>query len=97
MLTARVKILTEVGKFEGVSPFGIYDLVGNAWEWTASDFTAYPNGKLPDAFTGKSNLKTIRGGSFEATKDFATTTYRIGWAATGAVNYDRTGFRCVKN
>ena len=88
---------TEVGKFEGVSPFGIYDLVGNAWEWTASDFTAYPNGKLPDAFTGKSNLKTIRGGSFEATKNFATTTYRIGWAATGAVNYDRTGFRCVKN
>ena len=87
----------EVGADKGASPFGIYDLSGNAWEWTASDFAAYPNGRLPNAFNGKSNLKTIRGGSFEATKDFATTTYRIGWAATGAVNYDRTGFRCVKN
>lgn len=86
-----------VGTNQGASPFGIYDMSGNAWEWTSSDFAAYPKGKLPAAFTNKSNLKTIRGGSYEATKDFATTTYRIGWAATGAVNYDRTGFRCVKN
>ncbi|MEO6589972.1 MAG: bifunctional serine/threonine-protein kinase/formylglycine-generating enzyme family protein [Pyrinomonadaceae bacterium] len=91
------KVFAEVGKFKGASPFGNYDMSGNAWEWTSSDFKAYPNGKLPEAFVGKPNLKTIRGGSFEATKDFATTTYRIGWAATGAVNYDRTGFRCVKN
>ncbi len=87
----------EVGKYKGASPFGIYDMSGNAWEWTASDFKAYPNGKLPEAFAGKTNLKTIRGGSFEATKDFATTTYRIGWAATGAENYSRTGFRCAKD
>lgn len=86
-----------VGKNRGTSPFGLFDMSGNAWEWTASDFTAYPNGKLPDAFVGKTNLKTIRGGSFEATKDFATTTYRIGWAVTGAINYDRTGFRCVQD
>ncbi len=87
----------EAGKYKGASPFGIYDMSGNAWEWTADDFKAYPNGKLPDAFAGKTNLKTIRGGSFEATKDFATTTYRIGWAANGAVNYARTGFRCVQD
>lgn len=87
----------EVGKSKGASPFGIYDMSGNAWEWTASDFKPYPNGKLPDAFAGKTNLKTIRGGSFEATRDFATTTYRIGWAATGAENYSRTGFRCAKD
>ena len=91
------KGLVEVGKFKGASPFGIYDMVGNAFEWTSSDFTACPNGKLPDVFTGKSNLKTIRGGSFEATKDFATSTYRIGWTATGAENYNRTGFRCLKD
>jgi formylglycine-generating enzyme required for sulfatase activity len=72
-------------------------MVGNAWEWTASDFKAYPNGKLPEVFKGKTNLKTIRGGSFETPKDYATTTYRIGWAATGAENYRSTGFRCVKD
>lgn len=87
----------EAGKFGGKSPFGLYDMSGNAWEWTSSDFKAYPGGKLPDVFAGKANLKTIRGGSFEATKDFATSTYRIGWAPTGAENYDRTGFRCVKD
>jgi eukaryotic-like serine/threonine-protein kinase len=91
------KTFSEVGKFRGKSPFGLYDMTGNAWEWTASDFKEYPNGKLPEAFAGKNNLKTIRGGSFEATKDFATSTYRIGWAATGADNYSRTGFRCVKD
>lgn len=91
------KNFADVGKFKGKSPFGIYDMSGNAFEWTSDDFKPYPNGKLPDAFAGKTNLKTIRGGSFEATKDFATTTYRIGWAATGAVNYDRTGFRCVQD
>lgn len=91
------KSFAEVGKYKGASPFGIYDMSGNAWEWTSDDFKAYPNGKLPDAFARKTNLKTIRGGSFEATKDFATTTYRIGWQATGAENYDRTGFRCVQD
>ena len=86
-----------VGTEKGASPFGIYDMSGNVWEWTASDFKAYPNGKLPEAFAGKTNLKTIRGGSFEATKNFATTTYRIGWSAVDAENYDRTGFRCVQD
>lgn len=88
---------TEVGKSKGASPFGVYDMSGNAWEWTSSDFKAYPGGKLPAAFVGKPNLKTIRGGSYETTKDYATTTYRIGWAATGAINYDQTGFRCVQD
>lgn len=91
------QLFAEVGKYKGVSPFGIYDMIGNVWEWTSSDFKSYPNGKLPDVFAGKANLKTIRGGSFESTKEFATTTYRIGWAATGAENYSRTGFRCVKD
>jgi serine/threonine-protein kinase len=83
---------SEVGKYKGASPFGIYDMVGNAWEWTSSDFKPYPGGK---AVVEGANMKTIRGGSFEATKDYATTTYRIGWKATGANSYDRTGFRCV--
>lgn len=94
---ANSKKFAEVGKFKGVSPFGVYDMIGNAWEWTASDFKAYPNGKLPKDFVKKANLKTIRGGSIEATKEFATTTYRIDWEATGAYTYMRTGFRCAKD
>jgi formylglycine-generating enzyme required for sulfatase activity len=91
------KGFVEVGKFKVQSPLGLFDMVGNAWEWTASDFKAYSNGKLPPIFSGKSNLKTIRGGSFESTREYATTSYRIGWAAIGAETYSRVGFRCVKD
>jgi serine/threonine protein kinase len=87
----------EVGKFKGASPFGIYDMIGNAGEWTASDFKAYPNGKLSNVYAGKTNLKTIRGGSFEMLKDFASATYRIGLQPIDARMYDRTGFRCVQD
>jgi formylglycine-generating enzyme required for sulfatase activity/serine/threonine protein kinase len=87
----------EVGKFKGVSPFGLYDMVGNAAEWTASDFKDYLNGKVTDASRGRTKLKTIRGGSYYVAKEYATTTYRIDWAATGAENYDHTGFRCAKD
>lgn len=89
------KEFTEIGKFrQGASPFGIYDMIGNAWEWTSSDFKPYPGSK---AVIEGANLKTIRGGSFEATKDFAAATYRIGWQASGAATYSRTGFRCVQD
>jgi formylglycine-generating enzyme required for sulfatase activity len=87
---------TDVGFHHGASPFVAYDMVGNAWEWTASDFKAYPGGRLPGNQPG-GELKVIRGGSYESTKDYATTTYRTGWPARGAKTYDQTGFRCVKD
>jgi serine/threonine protein kinase len=91
------KSFVEIGKYKETSPFGIYDMTGNAWEWTASEFKAYPNGKLPDTFAGKRNLKTIRGGSYQSTREFATTSYRIGWLATGSDSYCCTGIRLVKD
>lgn len=33
---------SDVGSFKGASPYGLFDMVGNAWEWTASDLVAYP-------------------------------------------------------
>lgn len=86
--------LADVGSFKGASPFGTFDMIGNAWEWTASDFRAYPGGRLPANLAG-GNLKVIRGGSYESTKEYATTTYRTGWPARGARTYAQTGFRCV--
>jgi serine/threonine protein kinase len=90
------KDFSEVGKFSGVSPFGVYDMVGNAWEWTSSEFKAYPNGTLPPNQL-KGDLRVIRGGSYESTPQYASATYRAGWLATGAPNYNSTGFRCVKD
>ena len=90
------KDFSEVGKFSGTSPFGVYDMVGNAWEWTSSEYKAYPNGTLPPNLL-KGDLRVIRGGSYQSTSQYASATYRTGWQATGATDYNATGFRCVKD
>jgi serine/threonine-protein kinase len=78
------------------SPFGLFDMVGNAWEWTASDLTAYPGGQLPpNRITGE--LKVIRGGCYKSNLNQATATFRLGWPARGDYNYAETGFRCAKD
>jgi len=79
-----------------VSPFGIFAMVGNGWQWTASDFVAYPGGQLPgDLPIGP--LKVIRGGNFDSDQNQATTTYRRGYPGSGNYDYSNTTFRCVKD
>jgi len=86
--------LAEVGSNKGVSPFGAYDMVGNAWEWTTTDLSPYPGGQLP--LTSSANLKIIRGGSFAEDRTQATATYR-GYLDANSPNNDKTGFRCVQD
>ncbi len=83
------------GHGAGPSPFGALDMVGNAWEWTASDLTAYPGGQLP-AQTG-GDMKVIRGGCWTSDIDQATTTVRKGQPARGGSDYSKIGFRCAKD
>lgn len=86
--------LLNVGSFpDGKSPFGVYDMVGNAWEWTASSLKSYPGGRLPVAEA--TDDKVIRGGFFGSRAAKATTTFRRGWPARGGEDYKNTGFRCV--
>lgn len=83
--------IREVGSFpQGASPFGVLDMAGNVWEWTASDLTSYTNKNIILA-----EGKVIRGGAYDVADDRVTTTYR------GVVPedkyYDKTGFRCVRD
>lgn len=87
--------VVDVGTFKGVSPFGVYDMVGNSWEWTASDLKPYPGGQLPDA--PKGNLKVIRGGSWKENPEQAKATYRGYLPARDSNDYSATGFRCVQD
>ncbi len=88
--------MVDVGSYpNGKTPFGAFDMVGNAWEWTTADMTAYPDGKLPEQ--PQPGTKVLRGGTYLSKKHEATATYRLGWKASGALNYATTGFRCVKD
>src|SRR5262249_41365262 len=90
---------SEVGLHRlGVSPCGAFDMAGNVWEWTASKYEAYPGGTLPASKPG--DLRVIRGGCYQSSKDQVTTTIRGGWFARSLekdTNYEQTGFRCAKD
>ncbi len=84
--------MTDVGTHNCGSPFGAEDMIGNAWEWTATDWAAYPDGHLQ--YRPKGGEKVIRGGSWEsAQKIYATSVFRSGFLGAG----DKTGFRCAKD
>ncbi len=84
-----------VGEHKGASPFGAFDMAGNAWEWTASDLIAYPGGQLSAQSGG--GMKVIRCGCWKNNRDQVTTTYRRGWFARDGGTYEDTGFRCAKD
>jgi formylglycine-generating enzyme required for sulfatase activity len=85
----------DVGTFKGVSPFGLYDMAGNVWEWTADDLRPYPGGQLPPVLPGL--LRVIRGGSWQEKPGQATATYRGYLLARGSKDYSATGLRCAQD
>jgi formylglycine-generating enzyme required for sulfatase activity len=83
--------IAEVGSFpQGSSPYGALDMIGNVWEWTASDLTKY--GVEREVLQ---QGKVIRGGAFDVPTEIATVTYR-GVLQPEKTTYDKTGFRCVR-
>ena len=88
------KSLRRVG--EGTpSPLGIFDMAGNAWEWTASDARAYPGSK--EFPRSRLRLKIIRGGNWKSNSETSAATFRGFYGASGEKDYSSTSFRCVKD
>ncbi|NJC73812.1 ergothioneine biosynthesis protein EgtB [Planosporangium thailandense] len=84
----------------GASPAGVYQLIGDVWEWTASDFTGYPGfaafpyREYSQVFFGP-RYKVLRGGSFGTDATACRGTFR---------NWDFpirrqifAGFRCARD
>jgi formylglycine-generating enzyme required for sulfatase activity len=82
-----------VGSYpRGASPFGVLDMCGNVWEWTASEFGLYPGNERR---TGNEGQRTIKGGGFVQVPAAARCSVRIGIPPTFRTNM--LGFRCVRD
>jgi iron(II)-dependent oxidoreductase len=91
----------DVGAYlAGASPYGVLDMIGNVWEWTASDFAPYPGfeafpyREYSEVFFGP-DYKVLRGGSWATRPSAARNTFR---------NWDYpirrqlfAGFRCARS
>ncbi|MFL5498951.1 MAG: ergothioneine biosynthesis protein EgtB [Gemmatimonadaceae bacterium] len=90
-----------VGTYDrNVSPVGCYGMIGDVWEWTASDFSGYPGFRsfpykeYSEEFFG-SAYKVLRGGSWATRPGAIRSTFR---------NWDYpirrqifSGFRCARD
>jgi iron(II)-dependent oxidoreductase len=65
----------------GASPYGVLGMIGDVWEWTASDFTGYPGfepfpyREYSEVFFGD-RYKVLRGGAWATRARVATPTFR---------------------
>lgn len=86
---------------QGQSAFGVADLVGNGWEWTASEFAPFPGfqafsfypGYSANFFDGKHYV--IKGGSARTAACMLRRSFR-NWFQPH-YQYVYAGFRCVSN
>ncbi len=87
--------LMAVGSDATRNPWGLYDVLGNAWEWTSSASRDYPYSSR-DGREGADlqSDRAVRGGSWNSTGKFLRTANRNNLPSTATS--DLVGFRCAR-
>jgi formylglycine-generating enzyme required for sulfatase activity len=89
-----VRDTMEVGSMpEDISPYEVYDMMGNVQEWTADELTPYPESEAVDPSVFTKNLIVVRGGSYAMKGESMFLFSRTASPAMAQYGY---GFRCVR-
>ena len=85
-LETGLKTTTPVDRYQkGASPYGVYDMAGNVWEWTLNTAAA--------AERGRDFRRAVAGGSYVSPCDRAQTSFR--YYLDPRVRYSSIGIRLV--
>lgn len=88
-----------IGSFpNGKSFYGCYQMIGDVWEWTSSEYVLYPRFRsvFPE-YTDKWSIghKVLRGGSFATPRNQVRNSYRNYFKPQERILF--AGFRCVRD